>query len=245
MARNIQLIEAQLDVLRKKYPYLYLQEGNDSTKISGTIFFEDNGVKGKYDVEIILSKDYPRVIPLVRETKGEILKSYHHNGEYFCLETPYRVWKIFRQDETLLNFVDNLVVPYLAVYSNVKETGNSTKEHAHGAKGVLADYKKHFNTTDDLIVLNLLRILAERNYRGHSLCPCGSGEKLRKCHGTCIYNIVTDDRFRQYDFMQDFLQIAVYLKKDGVISDFREYHSTKVQKYIEETKKNPKQKWGY
>ena len=213
MASGIQLIKAQLNGLRKKYPYLYLQGDENSAIISGTIFFEDNGVKGKFDIEIIFSKDYPKAIPLVRETKGEIPKSYHHNGDYFCLETPFRVWEIFRQNETLLNFVDNLVVPYLAIFVHSQGGKTSTLEHAHGAKGVLADYKKLFNIDDDLLTFKLLKILAEGNYRGHALCPCDSRVKLRKCHGMAIFNIVIDKRFKKYDFMQDFLQIAIYLKK--------------------------------
>lgn len=239
------LIDSQFIELRKKYSYLYRQDEQDATKIVGTIFFDNNSIKDEYEVEILIPKSYPKAIPLIRETKGKIPKSYHHNGGHFCLETPFRVWEIFRREETLLNFVDNLVVPYLALYSYVKNTGDSSKEHAHGAKGVLADYKKLFNLNDDLLTFKLLRILAEHNYRGHLPCPCGSGEKIRKCHGMCIYEIVVDERFRMYDFMQDFLQIAVQFKKDGIISDFSEYSTKNVLSYIESVKNNPPKKWGY
>ena len=245
MASGIQLIKAQLEELRRKHPYLYIREDKDSPKISGTIFFEDNGARCKFDIEIVFSKDYPTVIPLVRETKGDILKTYHHNGDYFCLETPFRVWEIFRQDETLLNFVDNLVIPYLAIFIHFQGGKVSPREHAHGAKGVLADYKKRFNIDDDLVAFKLLRILAERKYRGHALCPCGSGIKLKKCHGMAIFNIVVDDRFKKYDFMQDFLQIAIYLKKTDVIDNYSECRAEKVLRYIEQIKKNPQKKWNY
>lgn len=245
MASGIQLIKAQLDELRKKHPYLYIREDKDAPKISGTIFFEDNGAKGKFDVEIELSKDYPTVIPLVKETKGDIPKKYHHNGEHFCLETPFRVWEIFKQDETLLNFVNNLVIPYLAIFIHSQGGKNPPREHAHGAEGVLADYKKRFKINDDVIAFKLLRILAERNYRGHALCPCGSKIKLRKCHGMAIFNIVVDDRFKRYDFIQDFLQIAIYLKKTDVIDDYSECRSEKVLRYIEQIKKKPQKKWNY
>ena len=242
MANNIKLIEYQVALLRKKYPYLYFQKDVNFPKIFGTVFFEDNGILGKYDIEIILSKDYPNKIPLVRESKGEIPKSYHHNDEYLCLEIPFRVWEIFRQDETLLNFVDNLVIPYLAIFANIKEKKYLSREHPHGAKGVLDDYKKRFNVNDDLITFKLLRILAEGNYRGHVLCPCGSKKKFKQCHGMCIFNIVVDNRFRGYDFMQDFLQIAIYLKNANIIDNYKQYMSEKVVKYI---KKSSEKKWNY
>lgn len=239
------LIDVQFIELRKKYPYLYRQDELDITKIVGTIFFDDDGIKDEYEIEILISKAYPKAIPLVRETKDKIPKDYHHNGDHFCLETPFRVWEIFRREETLLNFVDNLVLPYLALYSYAKRTNDFSKQHAHGTKGVLEDYKKLFNIDEDLLAFKLLRILAERSYRGHSLCPCGSGEKLRKCHGKPIYEIVVDERFRDYDFMQDFLRIAAQFKKDGVITDFKEYLTKNVLSYLEDAKNNPTKKWGY
>ena len=40
----------------------------------------------------------------------------------------------------------------------------------------------------------LLRFCGERTYRGHIGCPCGSGKKLRDCHGTVLFPIMTDSR---------------------------------------------------
>ena len=245
MERCINLVKAQFEELRKKYQYLFYHVEENSQKIIGTIFFEDNGIKSKYDIEVNISQDYPNTIPSVCETKGVISKDWHHNGQYICLETPFRVWEIFRVQETLLNFVDNLVVPYLATYSYYIATNDSSKEHEHGAMGVLRDYKIRFNVQNDLLAFELLRILAEGNYRGHVFCPCGSGEKLRKCHGVCIQGIAADERFKKFDFMQDFLRIAVKLKEDGSITDLRNYSSKKVLRYIEDLKSNPCQKWGY
>jgi len=239
------LVERQFVDLRKKYQYLYKRNDQSSTIITGTIFFDYNNIKDGYEIEINVSTNYPKTIPSVCETKGKIPKDWHHNGKYFCLETPFRVWVIFRKQETLLNFVDNLIVPYLASHSYFKNTGDSSKEHLHGARGVLDDYKKCFNVKDDLLAFKLLRILAERDYRGHVSCPCGSGEKLRKCHGKCIQTIVLDDRFKDFDFMQDYLRIGILLKDENIISDLSMYTSKNVFNYLERIKNNPQQKWGY
>lgn len=32
-----------------------------------------------------------------------------------------------------------------------------------------------------------------RSYRGHVKCVCGSGIKMRKCHGKYIVDIIRDD----------------------------------------------------
>lgn len=239
------LVERQFLDLRKKYQYLYKRNDQASTIISGTMFFDYNNIKDEYEIEINVSANYPKTIPSVCETKGKIPKDWHHNGKYFCLETPFRVWEIFRKQETLLNFIDNLALPYLAAFSYFKDTGDSSKVHSHGARGVLDDYKKCFNIKDDLLAFKLLRILAERDYRGHICCPCGNGKKLRKCHGKCIQTIVLDDRFKDFDFMQDYLRIGIQLKNDNIISDLNEYTSKEVFHYLERIKKNPRQKWGY
>ena len=60
-----------------------------------------------------------------------------------------------------------------------------------------------------------------------------------------IFNIVVDDRFKKYDFIQDFLQIAIYLKKTDVIDDYGECRSEKVLQYLDYIKKNPQKKWNY
>jgi hypothetical protein len=239
------LVDKQFLDLRKKYQYLYKRNSQALIIIAGKIFFDCNNIKDDYDIEINISSNYPIKIPLVCETKGKIPKDWHHIGKYFCLETPFRIWEIFRKQETLLSFVDNLVVPYLASYSYFKKTGDSSKEHAHEARGILDDYKKYFNIKDDLLTFILLRILAERDYRGHASCPCGSGKKLRKCHGKYIQNILLDDHFKDFDFMQDYLRIGIQLKKDKIISDLNKYFTKSVSKYIKKIEENPQQKWGY
>jgi hypothetical protein len=231
--------------LRKEYKYFYKQEHKGIIKIVGRIFIDYKNKKIDYDIEIIVPENYPKDIPLAHEIKGKIPKDWHHNGEYFCLETPFNVWKIFRKQETLLNFVDNLVVPYLFSYSKYLDNGEHFKEHSHGARGVLDDYKKYFNIKDDLLAFKLLRILAEKSYRGHLPCPCESGKKIRNCHGKCIEKIVSNSKFADYNFMHDYLMVGMLLKENNTIIDLGKYNTKKVSKYIEEFKKNPNQKWGY
>ena len=105
------LIERQFVDLRKKYQFLYKRNEQVSTIIAGTILFDYNNIKDKYDIEINISNNYPKTIPLVCETKGKIPKDWHHNGKYFCLETRFGVREIFRKQETLINFFDKFVVP--------------------------------------------------------------------------------------------------------------------------------------
>lgn len=240
-----EFLEKELLELRKKYKYFYKKDCKDVLSVIGRVFISYKNIKNEYDIEIIIPENYPKAIPLARETKGKIPKDWHHNKGYFCLETPFNVWKIFREKETLLNFVDNLVVPYLISYSNYSNNIDCFKEHAHGARGVLDEYKKYFNVKDDLVAFKLLRILAEKSYRGHHSCPCGSGNKIRDCHGKYIRSIAFDKKYINYNFMHDYLEIGILLEKDNTIFDLHKYNTKEVSKYIKELKKNPNQKWGY
>jgi len=240
------IVQKQFLDLRKKYPYLYLQKNPQGFIIEGTIFIESNNIKEQYEIEINISEKYPTQIPCVKEIGGKIPKDFHHNQGYFCLETPFAVWEIFRKKETLLNFVDNLVVPYLLSYIFFKVSGKLPfGEHPHGAEGVLKDYKARFNVKDDLLMLNLLRILAENNYRGHQPCPCGSQKKLSKCHGKNIYHIIVDEKWVGFNFMKDYLMIICLLKENNVINGISKYCSKKVKHTLNKIKYNPNEKWGY
>lgn len=235
-------VESQCIELREKYPYLFLEKKNDGYLIRGTIFIEKDNVKDRYEVEIRVVSDYPRKVPTVKETGSKIDPNFHHNPDgTLCLEAPLTVHEIFRANETLLNFTDNLLVPYLYIHSYYRMNGKLPfGEHAHGAEGILADYKKRFEISDDSIVLGLLQILAEGAYRGHHLCPCGSKKKLRNCHGGCIRNLVS----LRFNFMKDFIQILGWLKKERQF-DMVPYISKRVKNVITSLKNVPNEKWTY
>lgn len=241
------VVNNQFIDLRKKYSYLYLLEEEHRFIISGTIFIECRGIKDKYEIEINVSDKYPSKIPSVKEIGGRIPKEYHHNEEFLCLELPLTICEIFRKDETLLNFVENLVLPYLASYSVFEESGGNiegdTQGHVHGARGVLDGYKKRFNTDDDINAVKLLHILAEKSYRGHDHCPCGKKGYFRKCHGKYILPIVTNDKLKSYDFMKDYIRIISFLRTNNVISDITQFISEDVRKAVLNGKLD--EKWGY
>lgn len=233
-------VEEQIIELRKKYPYLYPHSDNGNFLVKGTIFFEDETLKDDYEVEILISPRYPKRIPTAKEVGGKIPKEFHHyQDDTLCLETPFKVWEVFRQMETLINFADNLLVPYLYNYSCYRKQGKTPDgEWAHGAEGILADYKTRLNVQNDFDVLNLLRILVEDIYRGHLPCPCGNGNKLRKCHGGLLMKM----KSTEYDFMMDYLMIMADLKKRHGLNA-RPYLSKKVQGILDKITNNPDKKW--
>jgi hypothetical protein len=106
------------------------------------------------------------------------------NGN-FCLGAPLEVKRRFKENASLLSFVNDLVIPFLFSFS-YKECNAGVMlfgELSHGGKGLLEYYQNIFGSLSIKPTLRLLKVLADDHYRGHLRCPCGSGENLRHCHG--------------------------------------------------------------
>lgn len=226
MEEEINIVKKQFLNLKKEHQYLYLKNNEKEYLIVGTIFLEKDNIKDSYEIEIVISNNYPKEIPVVKEIGGKIPKEFHTNlDNTLCLEVPLRVWEIFREEETLSNFVENLVSPFLITFTLFEKTGKAPLgEHKHGAKGLLEDYKKRFNVSQNPLATNLLGILAKKNsYREPFLCPCGSGKQLRKCHGDSISRFMTDSKYSEYDFMKDYLNIMLQIINE-VLNQYRDYY---------------------
>lgn len=235
-------IEKQYLELRSKYPYLFLEKKNEEYSIYGTIFIENHEIKDQYEIEIQVPVDYPNKVPTVKETGSKIASTFHHYSDgTLCLEAPFTVHEVFRANETLIHFVDDLLLPYLYSHSYYLKYGKLPfGEHAHGAEGIFEDYKRRFQLTDDSSILRLIQILAEKTYRGHNLCPCGSKKKLRDCHGRYLLGRIN----LNFNFMKDYLEIIFWLKKTKNL-DVTPFLSKKVKNVLNQITSNPNQKWGY
>lgn len=235
-------VESQCLELRQKYPYLFLNKTSDGYFIRGTIFIEKDEIKDRYEVEIQVAFDYPKKVPTVKEIGAKIAPDFHHNPDgTLCLEAPLTVHEVFRANETLLNFADNLLAPYLYIHSYYIKNGKLPfGEHAHGAEGILEDYKKRFQLADDLSVVKLLQILAENVYRGHLLCPCGSEKKLRNCHGQYLLRLLGIS----FNFMKDYLEIMAWLKKTKSF-DVTPFLSKKVKGVLVQIRSDQGKKWSH
>ena len=70
-----------------------------------------------------------------------------------------------------------------------------------------------FGVSSELSTVSLLKVLAEDNYRGHLDCPCGSGERLRNCHGQVLLNIKNQQSKKS--FFTEYFNLLFYLFPDA------------------------------
>lgn len=199
------LILQQFEELVKAFPELSLSEDRPGCwAIRGTLSFNATFrgvcIADSYSILLTLPSNYPDVPPRAQETGGRIPASFHQYGDRtLCLGAPVEVYRRFRDDPSLLAFVETLVVEYLYGYSHFEKHGTLPfGELSHGCQGIREYYQDTFKTQDVHIVFALLKTLADGTYRGHHVCPCGSGKILRKCHGPILLSLLknqTNGRF--------------------------------------------------
>ena len=188
---------SQFTELNKLYPELSCQWDEEKLclKIAGNLHFKavyNNcpEIEDTYTIKINVPWDFsPSTPPLVYELCQRIPLSYHHYlGGNLCLGVASAIRLKLLENCSLVNFVDNLLVPYLYAYSyyelhNKMPWGSA--EHSDDEKYLF--YKRFFKDIKDEYILDFLLVLYKPDiYRMHRPCLCGSKKKMRYCHGNML-----------------------------------------------------------
>jgi hypothetical protein len=215
MNQIIPLVEAHFAELVKKYEYLSLDLANIMPVVQGSLEFnasyEGVKVEDSFDIKLFISTDYNKTPPKAYEMAGKIPREFHTNGDgSLCLAPPVEIRRKFSEKPTLLGFVNDLLIPYLYSFTYLKAHGTMPYEDLpHGPDGIMQYYFDAFGVDSASIVLDFLKIIGLEGYRGHHECPCGSGLKIRKCHGNLLMEFTTLEN--PQNFMDDFIWCIFYI----------------------------------
>jgi len=191
----------QVSELTKQHPLLSITESNNSfIRLRGEIDVYRTAfnytLDRSYHVEIVIPINSSE-LPIVKDLDGIIDSSYPHrygNGE-LCLETDSAIRWHFLDGFHLEEWVKEYVEPYFFSYEYYSRFGIFPfGERPHGLEGILDTYSDMLHVADRKQIASLLKFCAYNRYRGHVICPCGSGIKLRKCHGKIVFPLMTDQR---------------------------------------------------
>lgn len=214
-----ELVTFQFIEVSQKYPDLALFFKDEGAMIFGTIAFRrkvaDKWISDVYEISIEIPARYPDEMPETKETGGRVPASFHTNpGNYLCLEVPNNIQLRFRENPTLLFYIDNFVIDYLTTYTVFRRTGKTPfGERAHGLEGKLQYYEELFQTKDWCVILDYMQMIINQKYRGHRPCFCGSGKKLRDCHREDLIKMMNVDKLEL--FQSDYYEINTYFLKNG------------------------------
>lgn len=177
--------------MRYAFPELQSAEKFERIFFQGPFYLMYEGSEiERFEIEVELPIDFPKGIPVVRELEGKIDRSEHyHTGKdgTHCLFVPGERWKYWPEGSTLVEFMEGVVRSFYIGFEHKKRIGSwPFDQRGHSEKGVFEAYSEMLGFSDPEVILAFIRILAEKDSKKHRLCPCGSGEKSRNCHGDFI-----------------------------------------------------------
>lgn len=214
-------LDEQIADLRQLHKGLRnITDKEHETLLSGPLAFEASAdgfspITDSFEIELIIPDVYPEILPRVRETGGKIESTYDHvyQDGTLCLAVPIEERRIFWKQPSLLGFMNGLVIPYFFGYCHWKKYGQHPfAEQQHGDVGIVQHYLDALHLHDETSALAVVSYLLEHGYRGHHPCPCGSGAKVRKCHGKALRDL--HEHHTEHTLKQDFISVLdVYLNK--------------------------------
>lgn len=197
-------VQQQVEDLLNLQRGLYIKsESEEQIELAGEIFVhcESKGytLSDSYTVQIVIPLNSDK-LPFVIDEGNRIAEDYPHrykNGA-LCLETDTSIRIRFLDSFSLTLWMQEFVEPYYFSYEFYRRYGEFPfGERGHGLQGIVETYQDLFQEQDALKVFELMGSICKHPYRGHSLCPCGSGQRLRACHGKVIMKYYTDNRLKE------------------------------------------------
>ena len=191
-------VSERVTELLKEYPLLHKEaESDKQIKLSGDIkvhrSIEQYVINRTYSIEIYVPMTVED-LPYVVYTGNAINNKYPHmykDGK-LCLATDIDMRLAFREDASLAKWMKDFVEPFFVIYEYYERYGYyPSGDRAHGAKGIVQSYMEIFDVTEKQ-ASHIMLFMWKNRYRGHQPCPCGSGERIRNCHGKRLLEFYND-----------------------------------------------------
>ena len=190
--KRLTLCEVE-DAINLNQPRLRVEKNVQSFLVRGTfLVFEAEAVCNpagpltRFEIEIIIPDRFPHFEPRLFEIGGRIPRKLcrHINGSGSCCVAVWEHWLIEADDISIAGYLNGPVNEFFLGQYYYENKGEwPFGEHSHGREGLIEAYSGLLRVPPrEQNIVNYLRTLAQEGPRGHRLCPCGSGEKLRDCH---------------------------------------------------------------
>lgn len=187
-----------IEIVKEQYPLFNVLEHEKEYVFAGELGLDHiyDGVRmtGKFNLEITVSKDYPSQIPIVKEVSDRIDKDYPHRYKdgQLCLASNFELKMYISQNANISSFINMYIIPYLYTYRYYEEYDGVYPfgERSHGIVGDLEYIKELFMVDEWKQVFDIIYFISYSSYRGHLLCPCGSGKRIRNCHSDTLMKVM-------------------------------------------------------
>ena len=173
----------------KKYDKLKINKENGTVTGKYEIINPNsNLVLDSFSLIFTFPHNYPNLcLPIVKELERKIPRiadrHVYPDGK-LCLTTPINEFLICKKGISFLEFLDDIVGPYLAAQMAISMgwlDGFPQGEYEHGYEGIFQSYSEFFEITDLSIIISGIHMSLKKN-QANSQCFCNSGKKLKDCH---------------------------------------------------------------
>ena len=159
--------------------------------------YADFPILKTYSLELTIPIDTDE-LPHVKDLGNHINADYPHkymNGE-LCLATDTEIRIRFIDGFDLCAWMKDFVEPYYYSHEYYQRYGCFPfGDRIHGQFGTLQTYADILGAKDITIAYRMIKaVLNTTEYRGHLPCLCGSGKKMRACHGDRMLKFFKDIR---------------------------------------------------
>lgn len=166
----------------------------------------------EYSFTLWLPGNYPKSPPIMfcndAKLPLSVLDRHILSDGQACLELRPEIRRRWPPGSNLVDFLVNLVEPFLSWQTYYDAFGEPPEwgERAHGKESILDYYTKLLGIAKNENLPGFMKLLTRKNRpKGHELCPCNSGLKIRHCHRDSIYN-AHQQLFRE-DIIDDYKTI--------------------------------------
>ncbi|MEM5491846.1 SEC-C domain-containing protein [Hoeflea sp. AS16] len=152
--------------------------------------FVVSGPEGPFDayqVKVLITAGFPTENPVVFEQGGRIPRTVNRHvfpEEGSCCLGVWEEWLLTAPDHRFETFLTGPMQDYFISQTYFEANGMwPFGERSHGMLGVVEAYSDLLEVPQDAkIIVAYLNLLSLSQIKGHQLCPCGSGRRLRHCH---------------------------------------------------------------
>lgn len=172
----------------RNQPELSVSKTDDLITLEG--LFVVSGPEGPFDSYQVLAgltASFPTEAPIVFETGDRIPKIddrhiFPQHGN--CCLGVWEEWLLTSPDHQFETFLTGPMHDYFISQTYYEVNGVwPFGERSHGKLGVFEAYADLLGVAlDAKIIADYLHLLSRQMIKGHALCPCGSGRRLRQCH---------------------------------------------------------------
>ena len=205
-------ILSQMHEFRKVQTNMNLKTLTDKYILEGiysyNLIWNDISRIGNRYISIHVPINYPEMIPqlYIKEIPAGVSHIYEDNS--VCLATIGELIAFLAERPTFNDFASKFIDSFLYTLNWYEQYGTYPfGEREHGWKGLKSFYLEDWNLTEQQYMW-LVSAVVNGKFRGHNICFCGSGLKLRNCHGKKLVPILKNERSKDM-----FIKEAIYIWK--------------------------------